>query len=80
MEIVVSRLLCGVLWWLETNVSETVLPPSSGLMLMVKEMYPLHFSLPRMLRDAQFPWQSGKPRLTFLRCGNLELHIRNLCG
>jgi hypothetical protein len=55
MEIVVSRLLCGVLWWLETNVSETVLPPSSGLMLMVKEMYPLHFSLPRMLRDAQFP-------------------------
>jgi hypothetical protein len=37
-----SWLLRPVVWRLETTVSETILPPSSGLNLVIKEMYTLH--------------------------------------
>jgi len=35
-----------VVLWLEINVSEAGLPPSSGLNFVVKEMYPLQCCLP----------------------------------
>jgi hypothetical protein len=37
-----SGLLRQVVWWLETKISEAVLPSSSGLLFVVKEMNPLH--------------------------------------
>jgi len=37
-----SGLLRRVVRWLETNVSEGVLPPSSGLRFVIMEMYLLH--------------------------------------
>jgi len=43
-----------VVRWLETNISEAVLPPSSGLKFMVMEMYPLHCCLPREVLNLQF--------------------------
>jgi hypothetical protein len=43
-----------VVWWSKTNVSEAVLPPSSGLKFFIKEMYPLHCYLPREVPDACF--------------------------
>jgi hypothetical protein len=58
---------CGLLrlvvWWLETDVSEAVLPPSSGLKLVIREMYPLHCRLPRLVPE---------PRPLFLRRDNLK--------
>jgi hypothetical protein len=38
---ILSGLLRRVGWWLETNVSETVLPPSSGLKFVI--MHNSHF-------------------------------------
>jgi len=38
--------------WLEANVSEAVLPLSSGLKCVVKDMYPLHCCLPRDVLEA----------------------------
>jgi hypothetical protein len=35
-----SGLLGFVVWWLETNVSEAVLLPSSGLKFVIMEAYP----------------------------------------
>jgi hypothetical protein len=37
---------------LETNVSEAVPPPSSGLSFLIMEMYPPHCCLPRELLNA----------------------------
>jgi hypothetical protein len=37
-----SGLLHLVVWWLEGNVLEAVLPPSSGFKFVIKEMHPLH--------------------------------------
>jgi hypothetical protein len=49
-----SGLLSRVIWWLETNVRETVLHPSSGLNFVIKEMYTLRCCLTREVPDAQF--------------------------
>jgi hypothetical protein len=45
---------CRHIQVVETNVSETVLPPSSGLTFMNMRMYPLHCCLHRQLPYAQF--------------------------
>jgi hypothetical protein len=41
-----SVLVRRVVWWLEADVSESVLPPSSGCKCVVKEMFPLYCCLP----------------------------------
>jgi hypothetical protein len=58
---------------METNVSEAVLPPSSGYEFMNKEMYPLQSLLPREVPDELFEvFRAEKRKLWFSRLFNPE--------
>jgi len=40
-----SGMLCLVVRWMDTHISEAVLPPSPGMRFMIMEMYPLNCCL-----------------------------------
>jgi hypothetical protein len=48
MKLWISGFLCYVLRLLETDVSEAMLSPSSGLIFVVMEMYPERFLMPNL--------------------------------